>query len=480
MTRSIQPGLRRRDSVMSARDVAQSQGTIVDGNTRDALDLKVLGVCSGSGLTKLSLALVRYRRRAHDAPLRIELLQYTEIAVAPKIRARILNLLREAQYKPLVAASTNAALGQLFASGIKTFCQSLRIPHTSIDLVGTHTPTLRRFHISQTSNASNHPLGWNAVITAETGITAVFDFSVMDRAVQEHQVTSVAYIDSLLLRDPTKFRACLDINELATLSFIPASSDNTSHAPISRYCGPGSLLIDYAMRYCTSNNQVEDHDGKFAADGTVNQTIVDRFIHTYDYLRTAPPMHIATEMFGDHEAQRLIDECISLRMSEADTLATITRITAQNVLMRYRKLLHTFFPQDQKVDELFICGAGARNSNIIDFLEAELPESVITKPLDDIGIPGDANEAVCYAHLALEAILGQVALPTTPTTATATATATARQANKDIVRGRFVRGIKWDGLVEQVVQFSGGRPIPVAKDINVTGNLETAVRRLEL
>jgi Tfp pilus assembly PilM family ATPase len=78
-------------------------------------------------------------------------------------------------------------------------------------------------------------------------------------------------------------------------------------------------------------------------------------------------------------------------MSEIDTLATVTRITAQNILKQYRRLLQLFSQPDQQVDELFIGGRSARNSNIIDYLESELPESVIMKPLSDIGIPGDAH-----------------------------------------------------------------------------------------
>ena len=140
-------------------------------------------------------------------------------------------------------------------------------------------------------------------------------------------------------------------------------------------------------------------------------------------------------MFGDHEAQQLIDECLYSNMSEIDTLATITRITAQNILKQYRRLLQLFFQPDQEVDELFIGGRSARNSNIIDYLKSELPESVITKPLSDIGIPGDAQEAVCYAHLGLEAVLNQVTQA-----ADASLAPTSAYPNADAVRSKVVPG----------------------------------------
>jgi 1,6-anhydro-N-acetylmuramate kinase len=70
---------------------------------------------------------------------------------------------------------------------------------------------------------------------------------------------------------------------------------------------------------------------------------------------------MAAEMFGDHEAQHLIDECLALKLCGADMIATITRITAHNILKQYRRALEELFPPDQRVDELFICGRGARN-----------------------------------------------------------------------------------------------------------------------
>ena len=342
--------------------------------------------------------------------------------------------------------------------------------------MGTHSEALRRLSAqANLDGAREHPLHWNSMVAAETGISTVFDFTIIERAVVRPHIHPTSYVDRIFLRHPTKFRVCLNIDELANLSFIPAYSDDGARATISRDCGPGSLLIDYAMRYCTSNDQSEDHDGKLGSFGKVNQGIVDRFLDARDYLRQLPPMSIATEMFGDHEAQQLIDECLYSSMSVADTIATVTRVTAQNILRQYQRLLQLFFPPGQKVDELFICGPSTRNSNIIDYLEAELPESVITRPLHDIGIPGDAHEAVCYAHLALEAVLSQATqaadTPLAPSSA---------YPNADAVKARVVSGRRWNELLSNVLEFSGGQRIHVATDVRITGSLEAAVQGMDI
>jgi 1,6-anhydro-N-acetylmuramate kinase len=229
------------------------------------------------------------------------------------------------------------------------------------------------------------------------------------------------------------------------------------------------------MRYCTSNDHSEDYDGKTASQGKVDQRIVDRFLDARDYLRHPPSLNMATEMFGDHEAQQLIDECLYNSLSEEDTIATITRITAQNILKQYQRLLQFCYPADQKVDELFICGPGARNSCIVDYLETELPESVITKPLHDIGIPGDAHEAVCYAYLALEAVLEGATHSAPPLPASNTAHPTT-----DIVHATVTPGTRWEELVSQVLEFSDGYRFRVATDVRISGSLETGVQRMGL
>lgn len=399
--------------------------------------------------------------------------QYSEQPVPHSIRTPILNLLRGIQNKPPQVAQIHALLGKMYSDAIAIFCQSNNIDITSIDFVGTYTPNLGRFHAHPTDGARSPAFGWNNVINQETSHTVVFDFFIIERAVIKRNISPVAFIDGLFLRHPEKFRACISIDELINISFIPPYSKANARVTLPRDCGPGSLLIDYAMRYCTSNDQGEDNEGTFGAQGKPNQSIVDRFLDSYDYMRVKPPLTIAREMFGDHEAQRVIDECLFSNMSDADTVATVTRITAQNIVRQYRRLLENLVPPDQKVDELFICGPGARNLSIIEYLEAEIPGSVVTKSLDDVGIPSEANEAVCYAHLALEAVLEQM------TQSPDDVVSVDSENSEDAIRGRIIPGKKWQEVMDKVRRFSDGKPLNMTRDIlfieNMTGAIEGLV-----
>jgi 1,6-anhydro-N-acetylmuramate kinase len=377
--------------------------------------------------------------------------------------------LREQRSNPAFTARLNMLLGQMFSSGIKFFCQNYGMELTELDLVGTHLPILIRPSSYMTKSAEAHSTAWTAIIASETGLTVISDFSIVGRATVTSRISPVAFVDSLLLKHPHKFRACLDIDELANISFITPYIEKSTQTTVSRNCGPGSLFIDYAMRYCTSNDQEEDHDGQYVANGRINQDIIDRFLRSHDYLRASPPLDMAREMFGDHDAQHLIDEGLYAKMSKADIVATITRATAGSILNHYRRLLALSFPNGQ-MNEIFICGPSASNPHLIDFLEAELPSTVITKPLDDIGIPGHANHAFCYAHLALEAVLGQATYVPDR----------SKPPPAEVVRGRVVPGQNWEQLVTGVKRFSKGTSLKINKNLRVVGSLEAAVRGLEL
>lgn len=368
--------------------------------------------------------------------------------------------MRDAQIRAVLLPRFNTLLGLAVSDGIREFCSLNDISLTSIDLISTRSAAaLAHPRTTSVDISTDDAFGWNAVITTETGISTIFDFEIREAATTRTQPPLTAFVEKILLRHPTKFRVCLNLGDLATLHYIPPVVDNSSRGILCRPCGPGSLFIDYAVRYCTSNVRSEDHDGKCASTGQVNEKVVERFFSAYNYFRTQPSLAIAREMFGSHEAQRLIDECLFLDLSEADTIATITRISAHNFLLQYFRLLNIFFPQGQKVDEIFICGPSAQNPNIINYLKANLPQSLTIKTLEDICIPNEAHEAIACAQLAVEAALDQAAqqAPASPQV--------RHPASFDTVRGRVVPGQGWERLLEDLQKFNGGIQLPVTHDV---------------
>jgi 1,6-anhydro-N-acetylmuramate kinase len=352
--------------------------------------------------------------------------------------------------------SVHSMLGYLYSTALKAFLRSNDISEKDIDLIASRAdsipPSLTAPLLPTLTTGEAQPTlkSWTAVIAAETNITAASNLPITRRPVNERDSTAASPLDSLLLQPPTKVRVCVTLTDLLTITVIPPADGKPRVAPPSSVCGPGTIFIDYAMRYATSNCLQNDYDGTYASQGIVNHAVVDRVLAANDYSARVPALHIATEMFGHHEAQSVIEECLFLGMTDNDTLATITRITAENLVRQYRRLVAKYCLPDQKVDEMFICGPGAQNTEIVNYVEEVLPTEVITKPLDDIGIPGDAKEAVCCAHLGLEMILKYGAKEDGP----------FEGSHQNPTEGAIVKGRNWDKVREHVLLFSGGEEMP--------------------
>ena len=383
----------------------------------------------------------------------LTLLQYDEVPVPEWIKSPILKMLRETKTTPSQMSQINVQLGMMFAEAVDTFCDKYGVAKSSIDLIGSHGQTIWLLSMPQAKETrSALCMGEGTVMSSLTGITSVTDFRMAEQAVGRQGAPLVALIDGLLLHHPTKWRICQNIGGIANLCIIPPDTEGGVDAMIDWDCGPGNMFIDNAMRYFTDGKQEYDRDGEWGAQGTVDQSIVDCFLDNNWYVNHAPPKTTGRETFGDNEGQQLVKQCLNKGLSKYDTIATLTRITAANIIRQYK----TFFPDWTKIDEIFMCGGGARNPNIIRYLQEQLPQ-VHIRALDETGVPGDAKEAISFAQQAVEAVLGRAAL----------VPINSDSLTPNTISGKIAPGLKWRSLMKMCCDFGAGGPLPTVKNMVV-------------
>jgi len=349
---------------------------------------------SGTSADGVDVAVVDVGRRD------VRLLEFNTFPYPPAVRRAVLSLCRATAASVGDICHLNFVLGEVFASALIRLCERSTIALSSIDLVGSHGQTVchipggRRF--GRRKIRSTLQIGEPCVIAERTGITTVADFRPRDVAAGGQGAPLVPYADYVLLRHRHLNRAVQNIGGIANVTYLPAGCD--IDGVVAFDTGPGNMVIDAVVNRMTGGKRRYDRAGRLATRGRVNESLLSELMK-HRFLRRKPPKSTGREEFGEQFADALYRSARKKSVAALDILSTVTAFTAASIAQAYRR----FLPGE--LDEVILCGGGARNRTLVRMLEERL-HPVEVKVSDEFGISADAKEAVSFAILAAETIRG--------------------------------------------------------------------------
>ena len=359
--------------------------------------LRVAGLMSGTSVDGVDVAVVDI------GPRGVKVLAFATTPYPRDLREMIFRLFRPETARIDDLCHANFAIGEVFAAAVLRLCGESGVPLESIDLIGSHGQTV--YHMPEGRRfrgrllRSTLQIGEPSVIAQRTGITTVADFRPRDIAAGGEGAPLVPYTDFVLFAHATRSRAVQNIGGIANVTYLPAGGGPDDVLAFDT--GPGNMMIDRVVHRATDGKKAFDAGGRLAARGRVHGPLLEELME-HPYLGRRPPKSTGRETFGVPFGDRLFDRWRGRGVASPDILATVTAFTARSIADAYRRHL------PGPVDEAILCGGGARNTTLVDRLKDALaPARVLTT--DDLGINADAKEAVSFAILAYETILGHPA-----------------------------------------------------------------------
>jgi len=274
-------------------------------------------------------------------------------------------------------------LASIYAAAVEPLYTQAKSLNTVIKAIGCHGQTIR--HCPQQGYSIQ--IGNAALLAELTGITVVSDFRNRDIAAGGQGAPLVPAFHDEVLRHTDKHRVIVNIGGISNLTNLPLLDDTTGFD-----CGPGNLLMD---AWCVKHTgKPYDENGAWGSSGTVLPALLAQLFED-PYYTTPPPKSTGRDLFN----MGWLLSKLTGKETPADVQATLLELTCKSIALSIQ--LHC-----GDVTEVYLCGGGAHNQALYNRLAALLTHCSI-QTTDVLGIDSDYMEAIAFAWLAQQTMLGK-------------------------------------------------------------------------
>lgn len=359
-----------------------------------------VGLMSGTSMDGVDAALVRVRAsRDHPA---LALLAFESEPYPDELRSTLMEIAFGDTCTAEDLATLQTSVAVTFSKAFFGVCRQAGVDPKTVDFIGSHGQTVA--HVPPSADgrvtiAGTLQLGPPGMIAALSGVTTVGDFRSADIAIGGQGAPLVPYADFLLRRSDAESRVLLNIGGVANLTYLPKSCGICE--VIAFDTGPGNMIIDELYRVLYPTGGPYDRSGAKSATGFASESLVETFLG-FEYFSRKPPKSAGHHEFGARFAWEFLARAQSAGLKNPDILASATLLTTRTI----GRAVRDFVAPAGDVDVVFVSGGGSRNQTLMTQLESELSPAKV-RPVDELGIPSEAKEAVDFAVLARETILSR-------------------------------------------------------------------------
>jgi anhydro-N-acetylmuramic acid kinase len=357
----------------------------------------IIGLMSGTSMDGLDIALCKVKNSG--AATTVDVLNFKTADFTDEFRAKIKAIFSTRDADLQLVTLMNEEVALVHANLINDAIKSWGYNKEDIDLIASHGQTI--FHAPKSLHKMDEypnatlQIGDGDHIAVKTGIVTIADFRQKHIAAGGEGAPLAVYGDYLIFSKKDEDRIMLNIGGIANFTYLPGSLD--ANEIFSTDVGPGNTLMDQFMQ--KYYNQFYDKGASVSLSGINNDDLLDELLKCSffdaDFPKTTGP-----ELFNLaylENAQRISK---TEKISNEDVMATLCHFSAKTISAAIKRC----FSNDASCN-VFMSGGGMHNPLLVKLLKTELPKSKFTTT-HDLNIHPDAKEAVLFAVLANETIVG--------------------------------------------------------------------------
>ena len=362
----------------------------------------IVGLMSGTSLDGLDVALCRLL--GSGKATRASVTHFATVQYSDDVKGEIRAVFARKSVDFIHLTVLNAWIGSLHAAMVLKCLDEWGVLPSEVDLIASHGQTVLHAPRTQHRRAkfpnATLQIGDGDHIAVKTGIITVSDFRQKHLAAGGEGAPLAVYGDLYIFGKRGRNRIMVNIGGIANFTYLPSTLD--PQEVFVTDTGTGNTLIDAVVQR-NFPGQAFDAGAELANRGRVNARLLSKLkddeFFTQALPKTTGPEHFDMEYVAHCQAASATSD-----LSVFDLLATLTRFSAETIAEAVHACMRGS-RQPVETFEIYLSGGGMHNPLLVEWLRELLPCPI--GRTDDLGICGDAKEALLFAVLANETVSGE-------------------------------------------------------------------------
>jgi anhydro-N-acetylmuramic acid kinase len=270
---------------------------------------------------------------------------------------------------------------EIFAEACNNLLKKTPYQAQDIIAIGNHGQTIR--HRPDIEKPFSLQIGNAKKVAQLTRIDVISDFRTADINAGGQGAPLVPAFHQAMFHNQQKNRVIVNIGGIANITVLPK---DTTQTVIGFDCGPGNTLMDAWI--WQHQQQHFDASGALAGAGKSNAQLLANLLLD-EYFQLVPPKSTGFEYFN----LEWLNNKLGDNADVADVQSTLCDLTAISII----RAINQYAVNN---DEIYICGGGAHNTELMRRIQALSRTPVETT--ETLGVHPDWVEAMAFAWLAYQ------------------------------------------------------------------------------